>query len=421
MSPPTTSSEPVGQLEVHVDLDGSPVRAGVAYLTHGRRRVTTSFAYDPAYLADPRGVELEPALPRRSGQQYVDGLPGCFQDSAPDRWGRTLIDKRRRAVQRSADRRFRSFTDADYLLGVSDLTRQGDLRYVVDGSPFLDPAHDVPKLVALPRLLDAADTVDRDDDDLAAVKDLLDAGSGSLGGARPKASVRGDDGRLLIAKFPHGGDDWDVMAWECTALDLAQGAGLKVPGHRLISLDGRSVLLLNRFDRVAGGRRAGYLSAMSLLGARDGDERDYLDIADALSEHGAAVTKDLAELFRRMVLSVAVHNTDDHLRNHGFLRAPGGWRVSPVFDVNPDPDPGRVRSTSIVGAVSPDDEPEALLELASACRLDRGRAAAVIEEVCSAVRQWREVAARNGIGAAERERFADVIDERLAALRKTAP
>ncbi len=321
-------------------------------------------------------------------------------------------------MQRGADRRLRSLTDADYLLGVSDLTRQGDLRYVVNGSPFLDPAHDVPKLVALPPLLDAADRVDRDDDDLAAIKDLLDAGSGSLGGARPKASVRGDDGQLLIAKFPHRGDAWDVMAWENTALDLAEAAGLTVPGHRLVSLGGRSVLLLDRFDRMADQRRAGYLSAMSLLGARDGDERDYLDMADALTEHGAAVTTDLTELYRRVVMSVAVHNTDDHLRNHGLLRAPGGWRLSPVFDVNPDPDPGRGRSTSIVGAVSPDDEPEAVLELASSCRLTRARAAAVIEQVCSAVRRWREVAARNGIGAAEQARFADVLDERLAALTR---
>lgn len=164
---------------------------------------------------------------------------------------------------------------------------------------------------------------------------------------------------------------------------------------------------------------AGYLRARSLLGARDGDERDYLDIADALTEHGAAVAADLAELFRRVVMSVAVHNTDDHLRNHGLLRAPGGWRLSPVLDGDPDPDAGRDRVTSIVGAVSPDDEPEALLELASSCRLSRGRAADVIEEVCSAVRRWRAVAARDGIGVAEQARFTDVLDERLAALTRT--
>ena len=412
-------SQPITELQVHVELGGSPVRAGVAYLTLGRRGVTTSFVYDAAYLADPRGVDLEPALPRRSGQQYVDGLPGCFQDSAPDRWGRTLIDKRRRALQCEADRRLPSLTDVDYLVGVSDRTRQGDLRYAVGSGPFLDPGHEVPKLVSLPHLLDAADQADAGDD-LAAVKELLDAGSGSLGGARPKASVRGDDGRLLIAKFPHRADAWDVMAWEKTALDLAEMSGVAVPGRRLTSIGGRAVLLLDRFDRQLDGRRVGYLSAMSLLEARDGDERDYVDIAEALTEHGAQVTADLAELYRRVVLGAAVHNTDDHLRNHGLLRARGGWRLSPAFDVNPEPDPGRTRATSIAGAVSPDDEPGALLELAGECRLDADRARAVIGEVCAAVRRWRQVAGRNGIGARELDRFADVLDERVSTLSRLA-
>lgn len=408
-------STPITELQVHVDLAGSTARAGTAYLTHGRRGVTTSFVYDAAYLADPRGVDLEPALPRRSGQQYVDGLPGSFGDSAPDRWGRMLLDKRQRAAQRVADRRLPSLTDADYLVGVSDLTRQGDLRFTVDGGAFLDPGHDVPKLVALPHLLAAADHADAGDD-LGAVKDLLDAGSGSLGGARPKASVRGGDDRLLIAKFPHRSDDWDVMAWEATVLDLAEAAGVRTPSRQLLRVGGRSVLLLERFDREPGGRRIGYLSAMSLLGARDGDERDYLDIAEVLPEHGAQVNADLAGLYRRVVLSVAVHSTDDHLRNHGLLRARGGWRLSPVFDVNPEPDPGRGRVTSIAGAVAPDDEPEGLLALAAECRLAAGDARTVVREVCEAVGRWRGAAARHGIGAGEQQRFAGVLDERVQAL-----
>lgn len=408
-------STPITELQVHVDRGASPTRAGTAYFTHGRRGVTTSFVYDAAYLADPRSVDLEPALPLRSGQQYVDGLPGCFGDSAPDRWGRMLLDKRHRAAQRTADRRLPSLTDADHLVGVSDLTRQGDLRFSVDGGPFLDPGHEVPKLVELPHLLDAADHAEGGDD-LAAVKELLDDGSGSLGGARPKASVRGDDDRLLIAKFPHRSDGWDVMAWEATVLDLAEAAGIRTPSRQLVRVGGRSVLLLERFDREPGGRRIGYLSAMSLLGTRDGDERDYLDIAEVLPEHGAQVTADLTELYRRVVLSVAVHSTDDHLRNHGFLRARGGWRLSPVFDVNPEPDPGRGRVTSIAGAVAPDDEPEGLLALAGECRLDAGEARAVVREVCGAVAGWREVARRHGISAGEQERFAEVLDERVGTL-----
>ncbi len=278
--------------------------------------------------------------------------------------GRKLIDKRRRALQRQTDQRLPSATDLDYLLGVSDLTRQGNLRFAQDEGPFLAPGTDVPKLVSLPRLLGAADAVgDRNaGDDLAAVKALLDAGSGSLGGARPKASVRGDNGQLLIAKFPHAADDWDVMAWEQTMLDLAGAAGLRVPTSRLTVVGSRTVLLVERFDRDAGDRRRGYISAMTLLGARDGDDRDYDDIAQHLIESGSAVNRDLAELFARVVFSVAVHNTDDHLRNHGLLRAPGGWTLSPVFDINPHPDLHRPRATSVLGVVSAAEEVEAIMD-----------------------------------------------------------
>ena len=171
--------------------------------------------------------------------------------------------------------------------------------------------------------------------------------------------------------------------------------------------------------------RLGSAAVMAMVGASLAFgvslvERDYVDIAEALTEHGAQVTADLAELYRRVVLGVAVHNTDDHLRNHGLLRARGGWRLSPAFDVNPEPDPGRTRATSIAGAVSPDDEPGALLELAGECRLDADRARAVIGEVCAAVRRWRQVAGRNGIGARELDRFADVLDERVSTLSRLA-
>src|SRR5262249_21172388 len=155
--------------------------------------------YDSDYLSNPAAFDLEPALPRQSGQQYIDNMPGSFQDCSPDRWGRNLIDKRRQSEERVAgSRRLPALTDLDYLVGVSDATRQGDLRFTyVDGRDFLDPGHVVPKLISLPKLLNSADTVSRDGDDMAAVKALLEAGSGSLGGARPKASIRSDDGALL--------------------------------------------------------------------------------------------------------------------------------------------------------------------------------------------------------------------------------
>ncbi|WP_460831011.1 type II toxin-antitoxin system HipA family toxin [Nocardioides hungaricus] len=402
---------------MHVDIGGRAVYAGTAYFTEGRQRVTTSFVYDTAYLARSDGYDLEPSLVRRAGQQYVDGLPGSFSDCAPDRWGRSLIDKRRRAQQRQSDRRLRTATEVDYLVGVSDLTRQGNLRFAVthDG-PFLDPGDAVPKLVSLPKLLASADkAADASIDDLAAVKTLLDAGSGSLGGARPKASVRGDNDALLIAKFPHRNDDWDVMAWEKTALDLAEASGISTPARRLTKVGHRTVLLLDRFDRSAG-TRIGYVSAMTMLGARDGDERDYLDIVEAIPDHGARVKYDLEQLFRRVVFGVAVHNTDDHLRNHGFLRAPGGWILSPIFDVNPQPDLGKARVTAIFGTVYPEDEPGALEDLAIECRLHGESMRAIVDEVCAAVGTWREAAGRNGIGSAEQDMFAEMFGTQLSAL-----
>jgi serine/threonine-protein kinase HipA len=226
-----------------------------------------------------------------------------------------------------------------------------------------------------------------------------------LGGARPKASVRDSD-HLFIAKFPHGSDEWDVVAWEKTALDLAAKSGMRVPRTELIKIQGRSVLLLERFDR-ADGRRVPYISAMTLLEAHDGDAHDYVEIAEALSDVGAVTSGDLRELWRRVAFSVLINNTDDHLRNHGFLREPGGWRLSPAFDINPNPDPGASRQTGIGGAYDWAGAIEALMTYAKDFRLTREAAVETLAEVAAAVATWQESAAANGIHAGAATRFAD--------------
>jgi serine/threonine-protein kinase HipA len=210
-------------LEVHVELDGTTVLAGRAQFHRSRGRLSsTTFQYDPTYFQHVAAYPLDPALPLVSGTLQTPGLPGAFADSAPDRWGRNLIAKRERALARRESRRPQDFDDADFLAGVSDATRQGAIRFRA-GSRVDDPGHDVPRLIHLPELLHAADVAarGRGADELDAVKTLLAAGTGSLGGARPKAAVLGTDGHQLIAKFPHHDDDWDVMAWEATALELA--------------------------------------------------------------------------------------------------------------------------------------------------------------------------------------------------------
>ena len=403
------SASPTTRVRVAVDHPEGAELAGTAFVTERRGVVSTVFDYDPGYLVQRWAYPLSPDLELSQGKHSVTGLPGSFADSAPDRWGRNLIAKRVRAGAREDGRPRAAIQEVDFLLGVSDLTRQGALRFAREhDGPYLDARHDVPRLVALPRLLRAADAVSADDDDLAAVKILLDAGTGSLGGARPKASVQGDN-TLLIAKFPHHSDEWDVMAWEKTALDLAAQCGIRVPRRRLVDIGGRSVLVLQRFDRDRGGR-IGYISAMTMLGRQDGDRADYLEVAEGLSEHGSAVTEDLAELWSRIALSVVINNTDDHLRNHGFLRQGPGWRLSPVFDINPHPDLSLERATTIGFVSGAEDASAALLESAADFGLDAADARSAWEDVIAATASWREVARSNGITDDECARFAPVMD-----------
>ncbi|SEN98959.1 type II toxin-antitoxin system HipA family toxin [Cryobacterium luteum] len=407
-------------LEVHVEIAGETVLAGRAQFHRNRGNLTsTTFQYDQGYLAHTSAYSLDPALQLVSGTQQTQGLPGAFSDSAPDRWGRNLIKKRERLLARAESRRPRDFDDADFLAGVSDVTRQGALRYrTKPGSAFLDPEHTVPRLLRLPELLHAADTASRDtsDDGYEALKLLLAAGTGSLGGARPKAAVLDTDGRQLIAKFPHPEDEWDVMAWEATALNLAAAAGVTVPRRQLVRVDGRHVLLLNRFERAENGNRIGYTSVMTMLGHRDGESADYVDIAEILSEVSSQATEDSSQLFRRVAVSVGLNNTDDHLRNHGFLRVRGGWTLSPAFDVNPNPDP-ELRQTTIAGADSPAEEAAGLMELARSCRLSAVDARGVLAGIADEIGRWQEVAMSNGVPQSQLARFEASFATGLKTLR----
>jgi serine/threonine-protein kinase HipA len=249
------------------------------------------------------------------------------------------------------------------------------------------------------------------------VKRLLAAGTGSLGGARPKAAVLDDDGHQMIAKFPHHADAWDVMAWEATALDLAAAAGVQVASHRLVRIEGRHVLLLRRFDRADDGARIGYISAMTALELHDGQHADYADVADSLTETSARAREDAHQLFRRVAVNVGLNNTDDHLRNHGFLRRRGGWTLSPAFDLNPNPE-AELRQTTIGGADLPTDEADGLAELARACRLSPSQARSICADVAEAIDDWRGLAVRNGVDEPGLARFEASFTSGLRALRE---
>jgi len=407
-------------VEILVDEAGGARLVGQAHFTRARGQISTTFLYDPGYLSSD-GTSIDPALPLVSGAQHQPGLVRAFADSAPDRWGRNLVEKAERARARDERRVPRRLDDLDFLLGVSDDTRQGALRYRLPGSEaFLGKPATVPRLVSLPELLRASDELASDEDPSRAVKQLLDTGTTGLGGARPKASVRLEDGSLAIAKFPHSSDRWDVMVWEATALDLLEVAGIRVPQRRLARVGERSVLVLRRFDRTGDGHRIGYISAMTALSAADGEHRDYAELAEAMRDLSLSPRADHHELFDRVVASVALGNTDDHLRNHGFLADRGSWTMSPVFDVNPNPDPQRTRSTTIMGADAPADEAEALLALAEECSLSPAQARERIARVAGAVTGWRDAARRNGVREQEIAMMADSIVPRLDAVIATA-
>ncbi|MBC7593665.1 MAG: HipA domain-containing protein [Kineosporiaceae bacterium] len=241
--------------------------------------------------------------------------------------------------------------------------------------------------------------------DDSALTLLLDAGSATLGGARPKTAVQ-DQGGLLLAKFPHRSDEWDVMGWEKTVLDIAERAGIQTPERRLEPVGGRHILLLRRFDRKYGSR-LGYLSANTLLESRTADAADYSDLAESLEITTTEATKDLQELWRRIALSIFINNTHDHLRNHGLIRAGRGWRLAPIFDINPDPDTAKRRVTFILGETHGSAQLDALREISEQFRIKPPDYSSMLTQVRDAVANWKQAAAANGLSGKEIAQMAD--------------
>lgn len=308
-----------------------------------------SFEYADEWLKQQKGgCVLDPNLSFYRGRQYMNSdnsLFGLFLDSCPDRWGRLLMTRREALKAGKENRKPRKLTESDFLLGVCDEARMGALRFALEkNGEFLsyERGHSIPPWVKLRTLEHASFAFEKDDAgmDEQWLKELLAPGF-SLGGARPKATVQAADGTLWIAKFPSRHDEYNSGAWEMTVHDLARQCFLDVPEARLENLSKNgSTFLTQRFDRC-GKRRIHFESAMTLLGKTDGssaeDGTGYTDLAEFIRANGAEPRKDLEELWKRIVFSMAVSNTDDHLRNHGFLLTSSGWRLSPLFDVNPVP------------------------------------------------------------------------------------
>ena len=405
----------MSDFEVHIALNGRTRQVGLARSNRVRGKETILFEYDESWLKDPERFSLEPALAMTRGAfAPPSGLTvfGSLGDSAPDTWGRRLMQRAERRVAEREGRAIRTLAESDYLLAVSDETRLGALRFRrVGEESFQAPDRaGVPALIKLGQLLQITERILRDeetDEDLQ----LIFAPGSSIGGARPKASVIDQYGYLSIAKFPKETDDYSVETWEEIALRLAEQAGIATPKHQLIEVAGKAVLLSRRFDRQDG-TRIPFLSAMAMMSAKDGEQGSYPEIVDSLVQHGAQAKTDARALYRRVVFNVLISNVDDHLRNHGFLwLGKNGWSLSPAYDLNPVPADlkARVLTTNISL-----DEATCSLDLLEAAAeyfsLSLAQARTIIKEVALVTSGWRDIAKEVGARSTEIQRMASAFE-----------
>jgi serine/threonine-protein kinase HipA len=394
---------------VHAHWQGmhQPVFIGMLSTTRSRGKEIFSFEYDPQWLKTNQGILLDPDLQLFSGRQYLPDEKlnfGIFLDSSPDRWGRVLMKRKEAILARQQGRKPNTLLESDFLLGVFDGNRMGALRFKTsqDGA-FMNNEHAMaaPPFTSLRELEFAS--LQLEDDDTKKIKDsdklhwlnLLMAPGSSLGGARPKASVIDTKGMLWMAKFPSKNDEYDIGAWEMVAHELAIKCGINMAPAIIKKLNSRYHTFLNqRFDRTIKQERIHFASAMTLLGYNDGADfhagTSYLELAEFIMRNGANIKADLAELWRRIVFYISIKNTDDHLRNHGFLLMPRGWVLSPAFDVNPVPE-----GTGLTLNVSEDDNSLDLslaLEVAEYFRLGNKEATRILKKVQQQVGKWRDVA-----------------------------
>jgi len=405
------------EVEVWLDADFLE-RTHVGTLSHDRG--TLRFVYDAAWLKNPQAFALDPDLSMGEGTYFPNADAGnfrVFDDSAPDRWGQTLMKRREALAAKDEGRRPRTLYAWDFLLGVEDVARQGALRYRLAGEEaFL--AHEtltVPPAAHLRELeIVARQITGKRIDDLKALRQwlkVLVAPGASLGGARPKASFTETNGTLWIAKFPARDDARDIGAWEAVAQKLAAQAGIDVPQSELRRFSGDyHTFCVQRFDR-SGVRRRFYASAMALLRKDLSEGTSYLDLAEFLRTRGAEdhIESDLEQLFRRVAFNVAIGNRDDHLRNHGFLLTPTGWRLAPAFDLNPNTD----RADHVLNIDESDNRPSLanVIETSEWYVGSKDRGQAIVAEVLHETRRWRQAAQALKIARADIELTATAFAE----------
>lgn len=392
---------------VYINLSGQDYFVGTLWSHFTRGKESSEFEYSKEWLNNNISFSLEPGLFLGSGKQVntrKTPLFGSIGDSAPDTWGRILMRRYENQLAKNENRSPRTLNEIDYLLFVNDTARQGALRFKTENSEeFQYPGNikAIPPLIDLTKLLAASEKIIASSEKESDLHLILAPGS-SLGGARPKASVLDKNGELCIAKFPKKDDYTNNVLWEGVALTLAEQCGLNVQKWSILNVGKKHVLLLKRFDRK-NETRIPFLSAMSMLNAVDNDTQihSYLDIADAIRQYGVATKEDLTELWKRIVFSILISNTDDHLRNHGFLyEGQNGWKLSPLYDVNPSPDNKNALSTYITQT----DNSQDLQLVLSVCEyfdLTTNDAKIIINDFKKTMKNWQNVAKQLGLGKSE--------------------
>jgi serine/threonine-protein kinase HipA len=398
---------------VYADWIGfeKPTLVGILNYQGIKGHSSFSFEYDTEWLEQGQYRHLDPELLFFGGVQYPADkeIFGIFSDSMPDTWGRTLL--KRREIQRAKERKEQPqvLHDIDYLLGVHDLSRMGGLRFKTDPTgEFLDdnPYFPMPPYSSLSELQQAAKSYEEDagQDKIKKWLNLLIAPGASLGGARPKANIIGKDHHLWIAKFPSKADAIDKAAWEFLAYQLAVRCKIEMAESQIVLLSNSShrTFLTKRFDRLAE-KRIHFASAMTLTGNNETTlkirEASYLDLVDIIETYGVDVEVNLNQLWRRIIFNITISNTDDHLRNHGFILEKRGWRLSPAYDLNPSIDKGGLALN--INNVDNRLDFTLAMSVGPYFRLDKKDMLQIIQEVTETVNQWKELAKEIGIPRSE--------------------
>ena len=407
------------KIYIYADWPGinPPFLIGFLYSERIRGHEVFSFEYNEEWLKSENTFLLDPELQLYAGSHYLADDKkanfGIFLDSSPDRWGRLLMRRKEAALARFENRPEQKLFETDYLLGVYDGHRMGALRFKLENNgPFLNnnkelaspPWTSLRELEQISLKLEEEDAIN--DPEYFNWLNMLIAPGSSLGGARPKASITANDGSLWIAKFPSRNDQGDVGGWEIVTYELAIKSGINMAKSMAQKFSSNYyTFLTKRFDRNEKNERIHFASAMTMLGYSDGqdynDGASYLELVEFISNNGINIKKDLEELWKRIVFSICVSNTDDHLRNHGFILSNNGWKLSPAYDINPNETGAGLKLN-----ISENDNSLDLglaMEVHEYFRLTKENAENIMNEIKKAVQGWRKIATRYGIPRSEQD------------------